>query len=187
MLPRDPRTNCIYSVEDNSSVISDVGPNYRPRAMIECHRMKERMLVTLEPFDTAAMYSVFCFWYNGRLLVEIGPHSLLEALLQSSVNTESALDLGGFTGKSIFTADLELSSFDLLDLRKFKIHGHLSVIIKGLEDAAWVVYALGCVYCHEGSSHIFEVFMGREGTDKFIIKVGNGSVTNQQQAARIST
>lgn len=183
MLPRDPVTNCVYSGYDERWSRSEVWPAYTPKTRLPGDHLKGPMLWTFEPFDHEATRGAFCFWYNGNLVAEFAPHSIITAILSGSrdvvVEPESknAINTNGRSPESF----VELSKSDLLEMTGFAVKGKIGVVIKGLEDLVWSMFAFGCAAGPADSSHHLLTFtyrgdLGGFKVEEFRTKMTEGQV-----------
>jgi hypothetical protein len=182
MLPRDPVTNCIYSGYDERWIRSEVWPEYAPKTRSSGDQVKGHMLWTFEPFDHEATRGVFCFWYNGNLVAEFAPHSLITAILSGSRDameefpSENAIQTKGRSPETF----VELSKSDLLEMTGFTVKGKIGVIIKGLDDLVWSMFALGCAAGTSESSHHLLTFTYRGDPDNFDVEDFRKKMTEGQ-------
>ncbi|KAK8139257.1 hypothetical protein PG984_002637 [Apiospora sp. TS-2023a] len=146
MLPRDPLTDYVYGGQnDRWAQPHEIGVDYVPRQVTPSRGLKGRLLITFEPFDRDPTRGVFCFWFGGSLLAEFAPNVILSALLAESESIQpmkAGLAVPGSTERPVRL--VELSSADLLQIKRFKVARNVSVVVKGLEDAAWASFAFSC-------------------------------------------
>ncbi|KAK8040706.1 hypothetical protein PG991_000494 [Apiospora marii] len=147
MLPRDPRTDCIYSGHDVQQC-SEIGSGYSPPKRNAETRLKGRLLITFEPSEMDGSKGVFCFWFGGNLVAECAPRPLLTSVLSGMM--PAARDDSSQTANTTDTSMkpppefVDLPSSSLLDIQRFRVTGDVCVIIKGSQDAAWASFAFAC-------------------------------------------
>lgn len=188
MLPRDPVTNFVYGGADDRRIPSEVRPDYTPKPRPPGYQVKGQILVTFEPFDTEATHGIFCFWYEGHLIAEFAPHCLLVATLAGLARNAPSIALSSpGPSQSIINTQrrapqtfVELTKSDLLDLRGFTVKGNAGVIVKGLGDAAWATFALGCAAGPSVSSHHLLTFIYRGDPNHFDIEEFRGHMNEGQ-------
>jgi hypothetical protein len=182
MLPRDPVTNCIYSGYDECWGRSEVWPEYKPKIRPPGDQVKRPVLWTFEPFDHEATRGVFCFWHNGNLVAEFAPHSIITAILSGSrevVGEPASKNAINTNGRSPETF-VELSKSDLLEMTGFAVKGKIGVVIKGLEDLVWSMFAFGCAAGPSDSSHHLPTFTYRGEPDDFDVEEFRKKMTEGQ-------
>ncbi|KAI1271644.1 hypothetical protein F5Y07DRAFT_413365 [Xylaria sp. FL0933] len=161
MLPRDPLTNGIFSGHDEDWNHSTVSIERSTRPTPPDASASGPMLITLEPYGHEANCGVFCFWYNGHLVAEFAPHSILTAAL--SILAVWELDPGQVLDE--VPDVIELSKEDLLGLRRFVAHKSANIIVNVQGDASWSLFAIGCAFSSCGElhpPHILHTFIVRE-------------------------
>jgi hypothetical protein len=65
---------------------------------------------------------------------------------------------------------VELSKSDLLEMTGFAVKGNIGVVIKGLEDLVWSMFAFGCAAGPGDSSHHLLTFTYRGDLDDFNVE-----------------
>ncbi|KAI0440248.1 hypothetical protein F4803DRAFT_528003 [Xylaria telfairii] len=143
MLPRDPHTNFLCGYADADPLTSNLTSSYDPSEVPRTGKYLGVMLVTFEPHVNDPTRGVFCTWWNGFLASEIHPEHLLSGLLKRSATSLSLQDRS--SGESGITREIiTLSKIDILHLKSFKVEGEFAVVIGGIDDPAWLVFAVGC-------------------------------------------
>ncbi|KAG6356169.1 hypothetical protein INS49_015556 [Diaporthe citri] len=89
---------------------------------------------------------------------------------------QSTIDIQGRAPQTF----VELTKSDLLDLRGFTVKGNAGVIVKGLGDAAWATFALGCAAGPSVSTHHLLTFIYRGDPTYFDIEEFRGNMNEGQ-------
>lgn len=141
MLPRDPNTNLVCGYADATSKPFELTSSYEP-----IEEMYKRpfgsMLITFEPHVSQPTCGVFCAWFSGHLVMEIHPDHIVSGLLRRRTDSLSTTSnpYNPYPAGSI----IKLSKADLLYVKQFAVAGGHAVVIEGIDDAAWLVFAAGC-------------------------------------------
>ncbi|KAG6355672.1 hypothetical protein INS49_003635 [Diaporthe citri] len=144
MLPRDPRTNFVRGNNRVSSNPTDIGRNFDRIDSAHAMRvMKGQMLLTFEPCTENPTLSVFCCWYSGCLVFEFSPACILINLLRRPMSSLAAADSKLYTYKKPKHV-LKLQPGDLLRSKNLVVRDEAFVIVHGLHDPAWILFAAGC-------------------------------------------
>ncbi|CAF3487858.1 unnamed protein product [Fusarium graminearum] len=145
MLPRDPNTNLVSGYDDTNSHPFQLTPSFEP--VEEAYqKLFSSILITFEPHVNKPTCGVFCVWYGGFLVTEVHPENIMSGLLKCSHATATTSGLSGSSTKSTNTSRkcIILSKADLLHTKHFTVTNELSVIIKTIDDPAWLIFAAGC-------------------------------------------
>lgn len=187
-------TNFVHDGVNDRWLHSEVTPDFTPKLRSSCYQVKGQKLMTSKPFDTEATHGVvfffwfFFFWYKGHLIAEFGPHSALVALLSGLARgtpsttfsspgpSQSSFNIHGWAPPTF----VELTKSDLLGLRGFTVKGNAGVIVKGLEDAGWATFALGCAAGPSVSTHHLLTFIYRGDPTHFDIEELRGNMNEGQ-------
>ncbi|KAK4215125.1 hypothetical protein QBC37DRAFT_312869 [Rhypophila decipiens] len=175
MLPRDPRTNCVYGGAAAAAAPTELGPDDVPKK--KTAEVKGPMVVTFEPFDREATRGVFCFWHRGNLVCEFAPQAIFTTVLSGSTAHMAIMPQKNRPKVKKF---VELEKADLLDMAPggFRATRGAGVVIKGLgRDPAWAMFALGSASGPSTSSHHLLMHIDRGDPSEFRIdefgKIGN--------------
>jgi hypothetical protein len=115
-------------------------------------------------------------------VAEFAPHSIITAILSGSRDTvedlapENTIKTNGRSPEAF----VELSKSDLLDVTGFTVKGKIGVVIKGLEDLVWSMFAFGCASGPSESSHHLLTFTYRGDPDSLDVEEFRKKMTEGQ-------
>ena len=179
MLPRDPGTNFIRGYASTSttekyphrpggagsrnhqSLYKTLHHDYTPKHhSLPGNKPPGNMVITFEPSHQDPTRAVFCAWFGGHFLSELDPADVLAVLLCAPRPPFQVLPRHRIEfheeGREEEIRVIDLYKKDLLSLGRFESLGsHIIAVIRGMDDPAWLVYAVGC--CHPLGSAVHVV------------------------------